>query len=162
MTFNKGDEYKIELRYISGSYETELNNLFVLDFQTNEGKNYTGRTSNIHYKSLNFPTETNKKTEAKIKYTLNDAKGIYFWYWQKELNTTTFNNYKIQVLISKVHSKFVNKNEKYGELDTPTKGDNFKFDGWYNDLSGGNKITEESIVEDNSNKKIYAHWTKTA
>ena len=161
LTLNEGDEYKIELRYISGSYKTELNNLFVLDFQTNEEKNYSERTINIHYKSLNFPTETNKKTEAKIKYTLNDAKGIYFWYWQKEPNTTTFNKYKIQVLISKVHSKFVNKNEKYGGLDTPIKGDNFKFNGWYDKLSGGNKITEESIVEDNSNKKIYAHWAKT-
>ena len=51
-------------------------------------------------------------------------------------------------------------NMKYGFLPT-TKKDGYTFDGWYTAKSGGDKITEDTIVMIDGNHTLYAHWTKS-
>lgn len=44
------------------------------------------------------------------------------------------------------------------KLPTPTK-ENYQFDGWYTLAKGGDQITPELLINENSKKKLYAHWT---
>lgn len=48
--------------------------------------------------------------------------------------------------------------DKYWVLPTPTR-DNYKFEGWYTSKTGGNKVTIDSVVGNNINYTLYAHWT---
>lgn len=55
------------------------------------------------------------------------------------------------------NSKIVSTNEKYGALPTPhRKG--YNFEGWYTKVTGGTKITQDSIVKINRNHTLFAHW----
>lgn len=47
--------------------------------------------------------------------------------------------------------------EKYGTLPTPTK-EGYDFVGWYTAENGGTKITEDSTVNLDRIKELYAHW----
>lgn len=47
---------------------------------------------------------------------------------------------------------------KYTNMPTPTLA-NYEFDGWFDALNGGNKITEETSVTA-ANRTFYAHWTQ--
>ena len=47
----------------------------------------------------------------------------------------------------------------YGELPIPTR-DYYDFTGWYTSKSGGTQITSSSIVSDDSEITIYAHWSE--
>ena len=47
--------------------------------------------------------------------------------------------------------------QKYGTLPVPSR-DNYNFDGWYTDKTGGTKVTEDSIVPMIENQILYAHW----
>lgn len=45
-----------------------------------------------------------------------------------------------------------------GELPVPTyKG--YEFDGWYTEETGGERITEDSVVTVTEDQTLYAHWT---
>ena len=46
----------------------------------------------------------------------------------------------------------------YGELPTPTL-ENYTFDGWYTEMTGGTKITSSTKVNNTANHTLYAHWT---
>ena len=54
--------------------------------------------------------------------------------------------------------KLLNKNEKIGALPSASLV-NYYNDGWYTDLSGGEKITSNTIPNDNVT--YYAHWMKS-
>ena len=56
-------------------------------------------------------------------------------------------------------SKTVYYGESYGVLSTPTR-DYYNFDGWYTRASGGNRVTESTILDSGSDITIYAHWTQ--
>ena len=45
----------------------------------------------------------------------------------------------------------------YGDLPTPTRT-GYTFDGWYDQLSGGNKITADTTVTSTTDQTLYAHW----
>lgn len=63
-------------------------------------------------------------------------------------------------------SKEVNIGEAYGELPTSTRTlygfDAYQFAGWYTAKTGGTKITNSSIVENEDDHILYAHWTDKA
>lgn len=44
------------------------------------------------------------------------------------------------------------------QLPVPKKA-NYKFDGWYTALTGGDKVVSKSIFDENTPKTFYAHWT---
>ncbi|QHQ59528.1 hypothetical protein Ana3638_00880 [Anaerocolumna sedimenticola] len=45
------------------------------------------------------------------------------------------------------------------QLPEPARA-NYVFDGWYTAKTGGNKITSETVYDENSKKKLYAHWVE--
>ena len=49
--------------------------------------------------------------------------------------------------------------QKYGSLPTATRP-GYIFDGWYTEVEGGEKITEEDEVLLTDNQTLYAHWIK--
>lgn len=49
-----------------------------------------------------------------------------------------------------------NSEGKLSALPTPTR-DGYIFDGWYTEISGGEKVTAQTIFSEDTN--IYAHWT---
>lgn len=48
-------------------------------------------------------------------------------------------------------------NLEYGELPVPIRT-GYTFDGWYTSVSGGVKITEDTIVTTTQDQTLYAHW----
>ena len=93
-----------------------------------------------------------------IPYTL----AIYKETKSKELNlsithpsfTVTFNPNQGTV---EPTSKTVTYGHNYDELPTPNRT-GFQFDGWYDALTGGSKITNSSIVNRAENHSLFAHW----
>lgn len=51
----------------------------------------------------------------------------------------------------------LNKDQKYGVMLT-AKRDGYVFDGWYSKLNGGKKVDEDTIVLENNDHTLYAHW----
>lgn len=57
----------------------------------------------------------------------------------------------------KTPTKIVTYDQPYGGLPIPTKPD-YDFVGWYTAPTGGEKITENTIVKILANQTLYAHW----
>ena len=54
-------------------------------------------------------------------------------------------------------SKIVTYNSLYDTLPTPTRT-GYSFIGWYTEKVGGEKISDDTVVENAKNHTIYAHW----
>ena len=54
-------------------------------------------------------------------------------------------------------NKRCNYGQAYGTLPTPVLN-HYSFDGWYTQKSGGNRITENTIVSTLAYQTLYAHW----
>jgi uncharacterized repeat protein (TIGR02543 family) len=54
-------------------------------------------------------------------------------------------------------NKEVSFGETYGALPVPTNGD-YKFQGWYTSISGGELISAENVVNITSSTMLYARW----
>lgn len=48
---------------------------------------------------------------------------------------------------------------KYKQQLPIPKRENYKFDGWYTAITGGDKVVSKSVFNENSPKTLYAHWT---
>ena len=55
-------------------------------------------------------------------------------------------------------SKTVQCSEPYGTLPTPTRT-SYRFDGWFTERDGGEKVEETTVVSIRGNHTLYAHWT---
>ncbi|HHV09437.1 MAG TPA: InlB B-repeat-containing protein [Clostridiales bacterium] len=55
-------------------------------------------------------------------------------------------------------SKLVTNGATYGTLKSPTRS-GYSFGGWYTRISGGTKITSNSVVDISGSTTLYAHWT---
>lgn len=161
ITFNENDKYIVKLNHISGDYTTTASsNTFVLDFQKDLA-NYSDRKNGTHYITTTLPI---KKIETStITYKLTDANGMNFWFMHNSGvgNQTTFNNYKIQVSVSKEHSKYIEYGKKYEVEQPSSRGTDYEFDGWYDEINGGNKIDENTDMLKTKDHTLYAHWKKT-
>lgn len=56
------------------------------------------------------------------------------------------------------NKKPVIPDDKYWTLPTPTR-QGYTFDGWYTTKTGGTKVTEDTVVSQDSSYTLYAHWT---
>ena len=55
--------------------------------------------------------------------------------------------------------KTITYGSPYGELPTPTRNsDDYAFAGWYTSAEGGTRIESTTILDNDSNHTIYAHW----
>ena len=70
--------------------------------------------------------------------------------------TVTFNANGGQVSPS---SSVTNADGKLASLPTPTRS-GYRFDGWYDALTGGSKVTSDTVFK--ANAEIYARWTKNS
>lgn len=169
-SFSVGDQYQITLNYVSGSITCNsaacsgsARPRFVMDLMNN-GTYFSDRgTEPQTYTYAYFPTTS---TPASATLTVGTgrggAEGLMYRVYQTKPDSTadyvTFNNYKVQVLITKVHNKTITYNSAYGTLDTPTKT-GYTFDGWYTSPSGGTQVTSSTVLSNASDQTVYAHWT---
>lgn len=56
------------------------------------------------------------------------------------------------------NTRTVESGETIGVLPEPERSDDYNFDGWFTELEGGTKITEDTIITDDIT--FFAHWTK--
>lgn len=113
---------------------------------TREGYKFDG-----WYDSKTGGNKITKDSEVKI----SDDQTLYA-HWTANEYTITFD--ATEGLLSGGSSKTVTYGEKYGELPVATR-EEYKFDGWYDAATNGNKITKDTVVVIADNHRLYAHWT---
>ncbi len=77
--------------------------------------------------------------------------------WELATYTVTLNPNHGELL---EESATVTYSEPYGILPTPTR-EQYEFAGWYTELDGGERITEQSTVTLTDDHTLYAHWDST-
>ena len=86
-----------------------------------------------------------------------------------KINESDFDNYlnKKEVILNPTGGSLENSKlnvtlgNTFGQLPVP-KRDGYTFNGWYTSEAGGVKVTENTIVTNENNKTLYAHWTLNA
>lgn len=163
ITFQENDKYIIKLKYISGDYEyTSTNNTNKFNF------NFSKEGANIDNANTSIELPKKGTNIGEITYNLTEANGINFRYVNGTTSHTQakFHNYKVQILISKEHQDhYIGYNEKYikegEELEIPSsRGSEYEFDGWYDEINGGQEIDENSDMLKTKDHTLYAHWNK--
>ena len=160
-SFNSGDQYQITINYISGSYSLSDSNAliyFVMELTNNGNKLSDRDTSPVSYANVTLPSSGSNSTTYTIDSSRTSANGLQYWLWQSVANNTTFNNYKVQILITKVQSRTIIFDETYGELPTPTKTGH-TFLGWYTAMTGGTQVLSTSTYETAGNQTLYARYS---
>jgi len=157
-TYNAGDQYLYRVDYVSGSI-TNSNNAtinFVLEVNNSAQANLSPRNS-ITIVAPNSST----KTVSKI-LTVNDLGASEGKYLRSSFTYSTvaglkFTNYKVRIYVVKLESKDIVSGSAYGELPTPTR-DGYTFAGWYTAETGGDLVTNDTIVSTASDHNLYARW----
>ena len=106
-----------------------------------------------------MPTSGSVSKTLTVAASRASANGFTFRLHETEHGNTTFNNYKVQIIVTKVHSKTVTYGSTYGTLPTSTR-DYYTFTGWYTAATGGTKIDSTSQVVITSNQTLYAQWSE--
>ncbi len=87
------------------------------------------------------------------KYTLNSGITLYA-VWHPNAYKVTFD---ANGGVCSVSSKTLTYDSDYGTLPVPVK-EMYVFKGWYTSITGGIKITPETVVSIASNHTLYAQW----
>ena len=81
-------------------------------------------------------------------------------YWAKwEANTYTVTFYPNGGSVNPVAAT-TDSSGKLSSLPTPTRGGNYRFDGWYTEQTGGIKVTLNQVYT--ADTTLYAYWTYTS
>ena len=81
-------------------------------------------------------------------------------YWAKwEANTYTVTFYPNGGSVNPVAAT-TDSSGKLSSLPTPTRGGNYRFDGWYTEQTGGIKVTLNQVYTADTN--LYAYWIYTS
>lgn len=115
-----------------------------LPVPTRDGNTFLG-----WYTELNGGSQV---TEQTICDTTSDV--TVYARWSPNSYTVSFNTNGGTISTS---SKTVSYGSKYGTLPEPTKSNSI-FNGWYTQISGGTRITEDTIYETIGDSVIYAQW----
>ena len=75
--------------------------------------------------------------------------------WRKAV-TVTFN---YQGGSGPYDSKVVGVGMTYGSIPTPSRS-GYYFEGWFTSADGGTTVTSDTLVTNNKDHEIYAHWVK--
>lgn len=143
---------------------------YVLSFEANGGKlSSTSKqiTYDENYGALPTPTREhyiflgwfdnmsagkNVTADSLVNTTGNHT--IYA-HWEGETYTVSFD---ANGAASNPESIKVTYGNTYGTLPSVTRT-GYSFDGWYTQLSGGERISSSNTVQITANRKLYAHWT---
>lgn len=85
----------------------------------------------------------------------NSAGSTLYARWKANQYTVTFDSNGGTV---STKSKKVTYNSTYDTLPIPTRA-GYTFDGWYTALTGGTKVTEDTVVTATANHTLYARWS---
>lgn len=85
----------------------------------------------------------------------NSAGSTLYARWKAKQCTVTFESNGGTV---STNSKKVTYDSTYGTLPTPTRA-GYTFDGWYTALTGGTKVTTDTVVTATADHTLYAHWS---
>ncbi|MBR4211184.1 MAG: InlB B-repeat-containing protein, partial [Oscillibacter sp.] len=77
--------------------------------------------------------------------------------WELATYTVTLNPNHGELLEESVT---VTYSQPYGEIPVPSR-EQYEFAGWYTELDGGERITEQSTVTLTEDQTLYAHWDST-
>lgn len=97
---------------------------------------------------------------AESKVTIETSHTLYaHWVEIGKKVTVSFN---ANGLNKAFDSNVVTVDQAYGELPSEDEMvmDGFRFEGWFTELVGGSKVTEDTIVENSESHTLYAHWTE--
>lgn len=97
-------------------------------------------------------TEENSEqiTEESIVSVFGDHTLYAKWEWKPYVLTFDANGGKVSET-----DRTMAGNQKIGKLPEPTR-DYYQFVGWYTEAEGGEQVTEDTVITDNTT--IYAHW----
>ena len=98
--------------------------------------------------------EGGQKVTANSTVIAQDALTLYA-HWTKSEILVSFNANGGEV--STTSKKYTVGNE-YGSFPEPERS-NYKFEGWYTELEGGDKIAESKTVSVDDSTILYAHWS---
>ena len=94
---------------------------------------------------------------TKLKPDSNDGTPYQIYrlkeYLHLSANSGSVTPNTIHIITGKTYGFFNN-----GVLPTPVRA-NYLFLGWYTQSSGGTLVTASTMVENNSARTLYAHWT---
>ena len=162
-TFEAGDEYQITIKYVSGSYTRKKNSAesprFFFELTTGSGALYDDRaTDPKSYTGMDMPLSG----EATMTYVVpasraSTATGIRYRLYQATASNISFSDYKVQIIVTKLHSQNVSYDSAYGEMDTTSKT-GFTFLGWYTGLFDGDRVDDDDINNIPSDQTLYAHY----
>lgn len=85
----------------------------------------------------------------------NSAGSTLYAHWKANQYTVTFDSNGGTV---STKSKEVTYNSTYDTLPVPTRA-GYTFDGWYTALTGGTKVTKDTVVTAMANHPLYARWS---
>ena len=158
LSFTEGDQYKITLTYLSGSYTYSASDnsyCFATEIKKDSSATALSTRNNADTK---FPTSgsySNTLTVSSIG--ASEGTTLYVWIWSNTANSLVFSNYKIKVNITKVSTKQVVTGNLIGDLPTPVRY-NKTFSGWYTEDNGGYLVNYNSILNSNGDYTLYARY----
>ncbi len=109
----------------------------ITDIKTKSGKAFTGCT------------------QGSIAGTVTGYQYIELAFNTQTVTVTFDRNYEGASTITQTYTY----GEPYGSLPHPMRG-GYRLIGWFTEPDGGTQITEETIVVNASDHKLYAHWSK--
>ena len=109
----------------------------------------TGYTFAGWYTQPTVGNEITSTTTVKITATTT-----LYAHWTPKQCTV---NFDLNGASGSASSITVTYDQPYGTLPTPTSATGYYFDGWYTSRSGGTKVTEDTIVDFETTKILYAH-----
>jgi len=144
----------------NGRVYLEANKKYVFSAQSTGTWDKNGSSGSVqgYLKLLNENTTGNYIYVAGENYEFTVPKtGIYYLRFDANGSgtTATFSNISIS---HDMGYSIVEYNTPYGELLEPELYGH-TFTGWYTSLTGGTKITEDSILESSEPQTLYARWT---
>ena len=110
------------------------------------------------YGFLGWYTEKNGGTRI-ISDTIvtNQSPHTLYAHWQRDAGG--YVSFNANGGTCATSSMLVTYDEPYGTLPVAYR-DGYTFDGWFTALSGGSRVTEDTIVPFDTDLTLYAHWTQ--
>ena len=157
-TFTSGEQYKVTLTYVSGSFSGT--GCMALEVKQD---NLGGLSSSRNNVDIGFPSSGSSSATLTVSSTgASEGKMLYNWLYLEK--GYTFSNYKIKVDVRKVRTSEVKTytygyGVKYSPIGTSPTRTGYTFDGWYTAAEGGTLVDENTTIVSPNNHTLYAHWT---
>ena len=151
--FAENDEYEIYIEHLGGSYSSSGDVYLTTEIQRND--NTTMTVSNMVDTVL---PDDGSITDAIIANVYSETEGSILASYLHPTSSVTFNNYMVKVYIYRPLMDTLENGENYTLPSEDPEKENFTFDGWYTEETGGTEITEEIEFTEEEDMTIYAQF----